>query len=60
MSPLDVAMTKKHQFISKKMLTVLAEKGIKQGFDTEFGGIGSFINNPVRAFAFYVRIKALI
>ena len=40
-------MTKKHQFIVKRMLTVLAEKGIKQGFDTELGGIGSFVNNSV-------------
>ena len=47
MTALEIANTKKHQYVANTILTKVVESGIRQGFDTEMGGIGSFVNKPV-------------
>ena len=47
MTAYEIAVSKKHQFVAKTIITKVAEAGIKHGFDTEMGGIGSFVNRPV-------------
>ena len=47
MTALEIANTKKHQYVANTILTKVVESGIRQGFDTEMGGIGSFVNKAV-------------